>query len=339
MVLLARVAEARDDPRQRAAAAFRAGGSRDGREASAGRRSPRRRSRPACPTPAHPVWDTLEVQLRSASRRRCMARRPRSRRSTNWRPTGSAACGARASADDPASAICCRQRPRRGVAEVRAGADASRTSWCSSATTGRGTGAWSRKWRPRSRRQTGIKVDFTLLPIDALSARLKAELNSGSSGIDIIQWTAPYAGWLAPHHGGSREAAGEHRRQASRLRLGRLPAVDPRHGELPGQAARHSVSRDGEHPELPEAVAGRCRVRQGAGATGPSSRRRASPPPRPARRTATGSGIWGRQGPAMVGGFSPFLRGNGGDYFDPKTWEIQINNATGGRGAASTTAT
>ena len=39
-----------------------------------------------------------------------------------------------------------------------------------------------------------------------------------------------------------------------------------------------------------------------------------------------GLGIWGRQGPAIVGGFSPFLRGNGGDYFDPETWEILINN-------------
>jgi len=28
----------------------------------------------------------------------------------------------------------------------------------------------------------------------------------------------------------------------------------------------------------------------------------------------------------MVGGYTPFLRGNGGDYFDPKTWEIHINN-------------
>ncbi len=40
-----------------------------------------------------------------------------------------------------------------------------------------------------------------------------------------------------------------------------------------------------------------------------------------------GLGIWGRQGPAMVGGFSPFLRGNGGSYFDPTTWEILINDA------------
>src|SRR6195952_4104178 len=52
---------------------------------------------------------------------------------------------------------------------------------------------------PAFEKATGIKVDFTLLPIDALSARLKGELNSGSPDIDIIQWTAPFAGWLAPH--------------------------------------------------------------------------------------------------------------------------------------------
>ena len=52
---------------------------------------------------------------------------------------------------------------------------------------------------PAFEKETGIKVDFTLLPIDALSARLKAELNSGAPDIDVIQWTAPFAGWLAPH--------------------------------------------------------------------------------------------------------------------------------------------
>jgi ABC-type glycerol-3-phosphate transport system substrate-binding protein len=32
-----------------------------------------------------------------------------------------------------------------------------------------------------------------------------------------------------------------------------------------------------------------------------------------------GLGIWGRQEPAILGGFSPFPRGNGGEYFDPET--------------------
>jgi len=38
-----------------------------------------------------------------------------------------------------------------------------------------------------------------------------------------------------------------------------------------------------------------------------------------------GLGIWGRQGPAMVGGFSPFLRGNGGAYFDPQIAHIVLS--------------
>ena len=42
-----------------------------------------------------------------------------------------------------------------------------------------------------------------------------------------------------------------------------------------------------------------------------------------------GVGIWGRQGPAILGGFAPFLRGNGGQYFDLKTYEILINNSAG----------
>ena len=36
-------------------------------------------------------------------------------------------------------------------------------------------------------------MDFTLLPIDALSARLKAELNSGSSDIVLGQKSAKEA--------------------------------------------------------------------------------------------------------------------------------------------------
>ena len=36
---------------------------------------------------------------------------------------------------------------------------------------------------PAFEKETGIKIDFTLLPVDAWNARLKAELNSGSSGI------------------------------------------------------------------------------------------------------------------------------------------------------------
>ena len=60
--------------------------------------------------------------------------------------------------------------------------------------------------------------------------------------------------------------------------------------------------------------------------TGPNSRRLASQPPRRALPTATASASGAVRGRRCVGGFSPFLRGNGGRYFDPKTWEVLINN-------------
>src|SRR5580700_8057049 len=52
---------------------------------------------------------------------------------------------------------------------------------------------------PAFEKATGIKIDFTLLPIDALTARLKAELSTGEGGIDIVQWDASMAGWVARH--------------------------------------------------------------------------------------------------------------------------------------------
>ncbi|HSU06246.1 MAG TPA: extracellular solute-binding protein [Acetobacteraceae bacterium] len=38
-----------------------------------------------------------------------------------------------------------------------------------------------------------------------------------------------------------------------------------------------------------------------------------------------GLGYLGRQGPALVGSWSPYMRSNGGSWFDPKTHEILVN--------------
>ena len=115
---------------------------------------------------------------------------------------------------------------------------------------------------PAFEKATGIKVDFTLLPIDALSARLKAELNSGSVGIDIIQWTATIAGWLAQHMEDHEKLLASTAAKHPDFDWDDFLPADPRHGELQGQAAWHPISCDREHPELPEAVAGRCRIPQ-----------------------------------------------------------------------------
>jgi ABC-type glycerol-3-phosphate transport system substrate-binding protein len=177
---------------------------------------------------------------------------------------------------------------------------------------------------PAFEKATGIKVDFTLLPIDALSARLKGELNSGSPEIDIIQWTATFAGWLAPH-------MADHTKLLEQT-AGKYPDYD---WDDFVPAIRDMASYQGRLLGIPYRVTASIlnyqkQLLADAGfTTAPdnwdnflaAAKATTKPPDR------YGVGIWGRQGPAMVGGFGPFLRGNGGDYFNPQTWEILINNA------------
>jgi ABC-type glycerol-3-phosphate transport system substrate-binding protein len=53
--------------------------------------------------------------------------------------------------------------------------------------------------RARVREATGIKFDFTLLPGDAETVRLKSELSAGSGAIDVVRWNPNMAGWIARH--------------------------------------------------------------------------------------------------------------------------------------------
>jgi ABC-type glycerol-3-phosphate transport system substrate-binding protein len=176
---------------------------------------------------------------------------------------------------------------------------------------------------PAFQQATGIKVDFTLLPIDALSARLKGELNSGSPDIDIIQWTAPFAGWLAPHMADHAkllaDTAGKHPDFDWDDFLPSVRDMAGYKGKLLGIPYRVTTSILNYQKQL----------LADAGFTAPpgdwdsflaAAKATTKPPAR------YGLGIWGRQGPAMVGGFTPFLRGNGGGYFDPETMRIEINN-------------
>ncbi|MCO6415093.1 extracellular solute-binding protein [Siccirubricoccus sp. KC 17139] len=68
---------------------------------------------------------------------------------------------------------------------------------------GENQGGWKRtlmeEVAPAFEHETGIRVEFTMLPVDAWRARLKAELGAGSTGIDIAQWSVGMAGWMAPH--------------------------------------------------------------------------------------------------------------------------------------------
>jgi multiple sugar transport system substrate-binding protein len=176
---------------------------------------------------------------------------------------------------------------------------------------------------PAYEKQTGIKVDFTLLPIDALSARLKGELNSGSPAIDIIQWTAPFAGWIGPHLADHTkllaDTAGKHPDFDWDDFLPAIRDMASYQGKLLGIPYRTTTSILNYQKQL---------LADANFPTPPTDwdsfeaalKATTKPPER------YGLGIWGRQGPAMVGGFTPFLRGNGARYFDPTTFAIEINS-------------
>ena len=179
---------------------------------------------------------------------------------------------------------------------------------------------------PAFEKNTGIKVEFTLLPIDALVARLKAELNSGNTGIDIILWLSSFAGWLEPHledHDKLLTATASHD-----------PDFDWDDFSSP---VREMASYHGKLLAIPYRVASSVLNYQTQLLTDAGF---AKPPGNweellQALQATTksperyGLGIWGRQGPATVDSFTPFLLGNGGRFFDPATWEILVNNDRG----------
>jgi ABC-type glycerol-3-phosphate transport system substrate-binding protein len=177
---------------------------------------------------------------------------------------------------------------------------------------------------PEFEKTTGIKIDFTLLPIDALVARLKAELSSGGDAIDIVQWDVSMAGWVARHmQDHAKLLAGTASRhpdfdwadflpavQGMATYEGKLSAIPYRvtTGILHYQKALLEQAGFSKPPtnfaEL--LAAAQATTKQGA----------------PHRY---GLGFMGRQGPAMLGSFTPFLRSSGGHYYDPKTGEIFVN--------------
>jgi ABC-type glycerol-3-phosphate transport system substrate-binding protein len=175
---------------------------------------------------------------------------------------------------------------------------------------------------PAFEKQTGIKIDFTLLPVDPWQARLKAELSAGSGDIDIVQWSVGMAGWISPHMLDHEAVPGE------------IMAKDPSWDWADFLAgSKKAATYDGKMVGIPYRIttgimhyqkallenAGITKLpetfeelRQAAIATN-------TPPDR------YGFGISGRQGSAILTSFSPWLYSSGGDYLDFKTGEILIN--------------
>jgi multiple sugar transport system substrate-binding protein len=176
---------------------------------------------------------------------------------------------------------------------------------------------------PEFEKQTGIKVDFTLLPVDPWRARLKTELNSGSSGIDVVQFSPAMTGWLSPHFDDQEEF------------VAKIMARDPDwdwNDFLAG--SKKAATYDGRLIGIPYRIttgimhyqkylldqAGITKLPE----TFEELRQAAIALNHPPERY--GFGLNGRQGAAMYTSFSPWLYSAGGDTVDFKTGEILINS-------------
>jgi ABC-type glycerol-3-phosphate transport system substrate-binding protein len=175
---------------------------------------------------------------------------------------------------------------------------------------------------PAFEKSTGIKIDFTLLPVDPWTARLKAELSTGSGGIDIVQWSVGMAGWISPH-------MLDHEALASEI-MARDPSWDWA-DFLSG--SKRAATYDGKMVGIPYRVttgimhyqkalldkAGITRFPETFDELEKAAIATNTPPER------YGFGISGRQGSAILSSFTPFLYSCGGDLLDFKTGEILIN--------------
>lgn len=172
----------------------------------------------------------------------------------------------------------------------------------------------------------GIPVEFNLLPIDGLNARLRTEFISNGQGIDVAQWISYWAGWIDPymedHNILLSEADGPSSHEydwddflaptkalaSYGERLLGIPyraLVTVLHYQEPALASAGIPSPPETWDELLTAAAKIT-------ATDPPDR--------------YGYGLLGRQGPAIIGSFSPFLYSNGGTMFDAQSQQISINS-------------
>jgi len=179
---------------------------------------------------------------------------------------------------------------------------------------------------PAFEKATGIKVDFTLLPVDPWRARLRAELNAGGTGIDVVQWSVGMAGWISSHMEDHEPLLGK---------------IASRHPDFDWNdflgGTKRAATYDGKLSGIPYRITTgiihyqKALLKEAGFAAPPATwdefLKTAIAMNKPPERY--GFGISGRQGAAIFTAFVPWLYSNGGRLVDFKTGEIFINDAKG----------
>ena len=174
-------------------------------------------------------------------------------------------------------------------------------------------------------KDTGIPIEFTVLPDDALTARLKSELTAQSSGIDLLQFSVTWVSWMSPHveDHAAMIASASNPYSAGFGWDDIAPSVrkiGTWENKLCGVPYRVVMSILHYQPEVlkqagidkaPTNWAELLSTAQAVTKAGDGRR--------------YGLGFTMREGPAISDAWITFLRSNGGDLFDLKTREILVN--------------
>ncbi len=178
---------------------------------------------------------------------------------------------------------------------------------------------------PLFEKETGIHIEFIVLPDDALIARLKAELTAGSSNIDITQFGVTWVSWLKPHLMDAKQLlANASGKYAEAFGWDGIPQSTHKmatwDNQLSGIPYRVTMGVLHYQPE----------VLKQAGIDKPPGNfeellQAAVAVTKNGEGKRYGFGAPMRQGPAIIDHWVNFLRSSGGKFFDPKTNEIYIN--------------
>ena len=167
---------------------------------------------------------------------------------------------------------------------------------------------------PAWEKKTGIKMETLYLPNEALKARLKAELSSGSAPYDVVIWTGEWRGWI-------QSFLEDHDKLLSDFDWGDIPDPAKQFGAFKGKQLGipyrftvmilHDQKNVLEAAGIDKAPGTFDELQKAAQATTKGDR--------------YGFGIFGKQGAAIVNGWLPFLFAAGGKIYDENTYEIFIN--------------
>lgn len=187
--------------------------------------------------------------------------------------------------------------------------------------------AWNRTFDqeigPQFEKETGIKVQFEWLPIDALAARLKTQMSSNDGSIDVAWFNTGNVNAMAPDLADHEALFTEFGAPDDYDWADVFDASKQGYtvgGRLVGVPFRFTTYLLHYQPEI-LAAAGITK----APSTFAEYRDAGLAITEKFGPDRFGIGIYGRESEAMVRGWLSFLLSSGGTYYDPKTYEILVN--------------